>query len=146
MAKRSKAEWENVEFFFTKFKAVTSISVVKKDALYDEFCDYITLTDGEIGRNIWDDAKVVDGYNEDSEEVFHYRMDIVWWQSSTRRFKHLHKLAEAVLVISHSNAGEERLFSMVRKNKTDSRSALGLEGTLSSLLSMKLHYSECSTL
>ena len=42
-------------------------------------------------------------------------------------------------------AGEERLFSMVRKNKTDSRSALGLEGTLSSLLSMKLHYSECST-
>ena len=66
-------------------------------------------------------------------------------ESSTRRFKHLHKLAEAVLVISHSNAGEERLFSMVRKNKTDSRSALGLKGTLSSLLSMKLHYSECST-
>ena len=153
VAKRSKAEWENVEFFFTKFKAVTSISVVKQDALYDEFCDYITLTDGEIGRNIWDDAKVVDGYNEDSEEVFHYRMHIVWWhlaqmllpESSTRRFKHLHKLAEAVLVISHSNAGEERLFSMVCKNKTDSRSALGLEGTLSSLLSMKLHYSECST-
>ena len=39
-------------------------------------------------------------------------------------------------------AGEERLFSMVRKNKTDSRSSLKLEGTLSNLLAMKLQYPE----
>ena len=76
---RFKAEWENLEFFLTKFKAVASISVIKQDALYDEFCDYNTLTDGEIGKNIWDDPKVIDGYNEDLEEVYHYRMDIVWW-------------------------------------------------------------------
>jgi hypothetical protein len=143
-----------VEFFVTKLKAVAVISDVKEDAMYDEFCDYKTLTDDKIGRKIWDDAKVVDGYTEDSEEVFHHRMDTLWWhladmrlpQSSTKRFQHLHKVAEAVLVIGHSNAEEERLFSMVRKNKTDSRPALSLEGTLSSLLSMKLHYPEDSTL
>ena len=32
-----------------------------------------------------------------------------------------------------SNAVEERLFSMVRKNKTDSKSSLRLDGTLSNL-------------
>ena len=142
-----------MEFFLTKFKAVALISDIKEDAMYDELCDYKTLTDDEIGRKVWDDAKVIDGTNEDHEEVFHYHMDILWWhlahmllpESSTRRFQHLHKVAEAVLVIGHSNAGEERLFSMVRKNKTDSRSALSLDGTLSNLLSMKLHYPEDST-
>ena len=49
---------------------------------------------------------------------------------------------ELVVVLPHSNAGEERLFSMVRKNKTDSRSAFKLEGTLSTLLAMKLQYPE----
>ena len=113
----------------------------------------IRLTDEEIGRKAWDEAKVIDGCTEHSEEVFHYRMDILWWhvahvplsESSTRRFQHLHKVAEAVLVIGHSNAGEECLFSKVRKIKTDSRSALSLEGTLSSLLTMKLHYPEGTT-
>ena len=121
--------------------------------MYDEFCDCKTLTDEEIGRKAWDEAKVIDGYTEDSEEVFHYCMDILWWhvahmplpESSIRRFQHLHKVTEAVLVIGHNNAAEECLFSMVYKNKTDSRSVLGLEGTLSSLLTMKLHYPESTT-
>ena len=112
----------------------------------------MTLTDGEIGRKAWDEAKVIDAYTEDSE-VFHYCMDILWWhvahmplpESSTRIFQHLHKVAEAVLVIGHSNAGEECLFSMIWKNKTDSQSVLGHEGTLLSFLTMKLHYPEGTT-
>lgn len=62
--------------------------------------------------------------------------------SSAKRFQHLTRIAEAVLVIPHSNAEEERLFSIVRKNKTDSRSCLGLDGTLSNILAMKLAYPE----
>ena len=46
--------------------------------------------------------------------------------------------------MSHSNAGEEQLFSIVRKNKTESRASMRLEGTLSSLLAMKLQYPEQS--
>ena len=34
---------------------------------------------------------------------------------------------------------------MVRKNKTDSRSSLGLDGTLSNLLAMKLQYPDAIT-
>jgi len=45
-------------------------------------------------------------------------------------------------VIPHSNAEEERLFSILRKNKTDSCSCLGLDGTLSNILAMKLAYPE----
>lgn len=52
------------------------------------------------------------------------------------------RIAEAVLVIPHSNAEEERLFSIVRKNKTDSRSCLGLDGSLCNILAMKLAYPE----
>jgi len=47
-------------------------------------------------------------------------------------------IAKLVLVIPHSNAGEERVFSMVRKNKTSFRPNLGLDKTLPSLLTVKL--------
>lgn len=42
----------------------------------------------------------------------------------------------------HSNAGEERIFSLINKNKTPSRSSLSLEGTLSSLITVKTHIEE----
>ncbi|CAB3998504.1 Hypothetical predicted protein [Paramuricea clavata] len=54
-------------------------------------------------------------------------------------------LAEIVLVIPHSYAGQERLFSVVHKNKTDSRSSLKLDGSLSSNLAMKCHNPEAVT-
>lgn len=148
--KRTDAKWESIEFFLGKFKSLfTDIHV---DELYDEFCDYMTLTDEEIGHHVWNEAKVTDG-SVDDRELCHYRVDILWWNighmvipgSSTRRFRYLMKVAELVLVLSHSNAGEERLFSMVCKNKTDSRSALRLDGTLSNLLAMKLQYPEATT-
>ena len=63
-------------------------------------------------------------------------------ESSAKSFCHLQNVAELVVVLPHSNAGEERLFSMVRKNKTDTRSSLKLEGTLLNLLAMKVQYPE----
>ena len=49
-----------------------------------------------------------------------------------------------VLVTPHSNAEEERVFSMVRKNKTDFRSSLKSDGSLSSILTVKLNNKESS--
>ena len=46
------------------------------------------------------------------------------------------------LVLPHSNAGEERVFSLIRLYKTPYRSSLGLDGTLSSILTVKLHNPE----
>jgi hypothetical protein len=44
-----------------------------------------------------------------------------------KHFLYLSKVAELVLILPHSNAGD----SMVRMNKTDSRYSLKLDGTLS---------------
>ncbi len=69
-------------------------------------------------------------------------MDVLWHHFSSMkavdnsfRFPRLSKVAKLVLTIPHSNAQEERLFSMVRKNKTAS---LDPKGTLSSILAIKL--------
>ena len=43
------------------------------------------------------------------------------------------------MTIPHSNAGEERIFSLISKNKTPSRSSLQLDGSLSSLIVVKTH-------
>ena len=57
---------------------------------------------------------------------------------SMLRFARLAKVALLVLTLPHSNAEEERVFSMITKNKTDFRPNLKLDGTLMSILSVKL--------
>ena len=77
-------------------------------------------------------------------------MDVIWaflgvlknHDGCKLRFPNLSKIARLVLVLPHSNAGEERVFSMIRLNKTPYRSCLGLDGTLSSILTVKLHNPE----
>ena len=53
-------------------------------------------------------------------------------------FKRLFKVAKLILVLPHSNTGEESVFSMVRKKQTPFRPSLSMEGTLSSILTVKL--------
>ena len=55
-----------------------------------------------------------------------------------KKFSLLSNLAEAALSVPHSNAASERIFSMVRKNHTESRASMSTE-TLSSLMVMKTH-------
>ena len=63
--------------------------------------------------------------------------------TTMKRFKFLPKVAEVVLVVPHSNAVHlERLFSIVRKNKTNATLSLKLDGTLSSILAIKSKYPE----
>jgi hypothetical protein len=47
-------------------------------------------------------------------------------------------LSYIILVIPHSNAQEEGLFSMIRKNLTDTRKSLDIDGTLRNMLKVKL--------
>ena len=55
----------------------------------------------------------------------------------TLAFELLSKVAKVVLVIPHSNAGEEHVFSLIKQNKTPIRSSLGINGTLSSMIQVK---------
>jgi len=100
---------------------------------------YQLMEDSEIPDNIWDTATV----KEENGKCY-YRMDILWHFLAKLKmpdgsccFGQLAKVAKLVLVIPHSNA-EERVFSMVRKNKTAFHPSLDPRGTLSSLLTIKL--------
>ena len=116
------------------------------DLLSEEFTEYQLLQDADIPQDIWDKATVA----VDEGQAYH-RMDVLWhYLSSLRaadnsfRFPRLTCVAKLVLTIPHSNAQEERLFSMVCKNKTAFRPSLDPKGTLSiilpsSLLQKSLH-------
>ena len=144
--KRDKATWSNIEFFLLKYSNQTCMEGVDNDKIFEEFVDYQSLTDNEIGHNnAWSEAEVVDGKDEDCNKMVHYRVDMLWYyiasmilpETSISRFKVLPRIAVIVLVLPHSNASLERLFNIIQKNKTDMQSSLKLDGTLSSILSMK---------
>ena len=76
----------------------------------------------DIASSVWRDAKeeIVD---EETQAISEFtRMDIVWAYLSqiksadgcTLKFRFLAKVAEIVLVLPYSNAGEERVFSMIK--------------------------------
>lgn len=79
--------------------------------LSEEFVDYQLLDDEVIPQAVWDQATVV--IDEESGEK-KFRMDVLWhyistlkWGDGRDRFKRLSAIAKLVLVIPHSNAGEE---------------------------------------
>ena len=62
-----------------KFNSVLNIDAnVKVDTLFDEFCDFQTLADNDVQDKAWSEAKVVDG-SADGQDIFDYRMDLLWW-------------------------------------------------------------------
>ena len=81
----------------------------------------------EIPESTWQSATVHDGetnYN-------HYRMDVIWnyllhLQNADGSLKlgKLGIIALLVLTLPHSNGEEERVFSMINKNKTKLRPSL----------------------
>lgn len=115
----------------------TSASEV--NSLEDEFLQYQLLEKSHIEDNVWQAALVVD-----DESSQHHRLDKVWAHLSQMRtpdnslmFNKLSKVALLVLTLPHSNAEEERIFSMITKNKSKFRPSLKLDGTLSSILTIK---------
>lgn len=106
----------------------------------EEFTNYQLLEEYDV-MDILRAATV----SENDDGTCCQRMDIIWSELGRKKlpdgsyqFSHLAKVAKLVLVIPHSNAEEERVFSMVTKNKTAFRPNLKLDGTLCSILQVKL--------
>ena len=60
------------------------------------------------------------------------------------KFPRLGAVAVLVLCLPHSNADAERVFSQIGLNKTGTRNQLSLEGTLSSIMTIKMaEHSSC---
>ena len=109
------------------------------------------MCDDDISANVWAEAEVVDGKDENKNKIVHYRIDVLWHYiakiivpgTCNKKFELLPQVASLVLELPHSNAGLlERSFSVVRKNKTDMRSSLKRDGTLSSILTTKTYNPE----
>lgn len=114
-------------------------SATEANKLEEEFLQYQLMTEAEVPAHVWESALVVDG------ETRYYRMDTIWaflrslkTPDGINTFQRLAAVALLVLTLPHSNAEEERVFSMVTKNKSKFRPSLKLDGTLSSILTIKL--------
>lgn len=106
--------------------------------LTQEVHDYVTMEDEELPKPVKELARDKEGSNR-------LRPDIVWGHlqemttpDGRKRFPMLSKVALLVLTIPHSNAGEERVFSMIKKNLTSLRSCLDQEETLGSIMTIKM--------
>lgn len=59
------------------------------------------------------------------------------WGYLRERFPLLSQVALSMFAIPHNNASDERIFSMIRKNKNRFRSRLVLENSLNSIMRQK---------
>ena len=85
-----------------------------------EFPQYQSLTENDIPNHVWDSASVS---AEEPASADRHRMDVLWGYLGTI-FPQLSQIALFVLVMPHSNAAEERVFSMVKKNLNESIRAI----------------------
>ena len=106
--------------------------------LHKEFIDFRAI-----------DQATVCNYKDGSKEN---RMDAIWYHlqllkspvGNNSRFKRLSKVARIVLLATYSNVGVKREYSFVNKNKhkDSERNQLEIDGSLSSILAVKLDTSE----
>ena len=113
-------------------------NVHKLDELEEEFLVYQAMCENDILQHVWELAKVNE--NVDHGKVY-YQMDIIWTNLGTN-LPTLENAVLQVLTIPHSNPGEERVFSMISKNKTQFRSTLDLDKSLNSIMLLKTNSPE----
>ena len=125
----------SVEYFVSTFSYI--LGDIDHDELAEEFIGYQLLCQNDIPESVKELCQLSSSDDHISCIDSLYLRLLKTPDTTTLRFNLLFRVAETVLTIPHSNAGEERIFSYVTKNKTPSRSSLQLDGTLSSILTTK---------
>ncbi|KAL5479703.1 hypothetical protein EMCRGX_G023263 [Ephydatia muelleri] len=113
---KDDATFSQVEYFVQRFGELLPFTPARElELLQEEFTDYQLLMHDAIPSDVWNKA-----VTDEDEHTTYHRMDIVWHHLSSLkapdgnpRFNRLSKIAKVVLVIPHSNAQEERIFSMI---------------------------------
>ena len=146
---RNDAKWSHLEFILTKYKHMLNFKDQEEDLIFEQFTDFKSLDD--LPDDILNDAKLEQSNSENAQ----YRIDTNWYHlqkmksscGENFRFHLLFRVALIILLTPHSNAGIERVYSLVNKNKPENsdRNRLNIEGSLSSILSVKLDAPESST-
>lgn len=138
---RLDVSFANVLYFVERFPRLLHFSDREMDILTEQFKEYQLLPN--LPDYVEKEASVCDQMADGTQQRF-LRMDVVWSMYIKDKLPLLFKVAQVLLIIPHSNAEEERVFSMVRKNKTDFRASLSTDGSLSSILKVKLNNKEPS--
>ena len=151
-SKKEECDFSMVCTFIERYPKLLSFTGKELDKVCEEFLDYQAMSRDEVPQDVWDEA-VCHEDGEGSTKVTYHRMDRIWGHIAdiklpgmgSARFARLAEVAKLVLTIPHSNAGEERVFSVICKIRRDDRGKLQLEGTLSSLVTVKLNLPESKT-
>ena len=116
-------------------------TVTELNKLEEEFLEYQLLERSQIPESVWESALVVEGESQyyRASELLAY-MNTMKCGDGMLKFPRLSEVAKLALDLPHSNAEEERVFSMVTKNKTNFRPSLRLDGTLCSIITVKMDY------
>ena len=105
--------FSHIEFFTSRFK-----SLLPCDGNFDENMDKLKRQ-----FRLWQASNFEMGENE-AIDSYWFRLAKVESQEGERTFNLLSKCILGILSIFHSNASCERLFSMVRRNRTDFRHSM----------------------
>ena len=106
--------------------------------VHDEYVEFQAMPDSDIPEAVWKSAAIGSSDSEfDKKRKRDLRMDVIWGHLRGR-FPNLSDIALTVLTVPHSNASEERVFSIIKKNKTEFRSRLELGGSLNSIMRIKM--------
>jgi hypothetical protein len=130
IASRHEASFSSVQYFMDKFPCL-----IPQEQRGDVEVEFARFQVSEIHKSILECERV----------------DEQWFQISklkdgdgNMQYSVLSKVMMGILTIPHSNAASERVFSLVRKNKTTFRPTMGPQ-TLESLLVTKVHMNATST-
>ena len=145
--RRDQAKWSDIEYFIERFGGILQYDEYEIERMYEEFVDYKSLTISELPDDALTDAVI-----QENEHTDEYRIDVIWYYmyqmkspvGNNYRFRLLFNVARLVLVTPHSNAGIERVYALVNKNKAEGsdRNRLDIERSLSSILAAKLDQPE----
>ena len=138
------AKLDDVYYFLEKYNEVLNFSEDDINKIDDEFISFQQFNISTIPDCVWEKARVREKCAE--EQNVSFRMDVLWIHLAclkspdgcTFLFARLSKIAFLVMTIPHSNAAEERIFNLIRVNKTDFRHSIDSEGTLSSIIMIKM--------
>ena len=107
------------------------------DKLDEELIEYQLLDDSEIPESVWKSATI-----QEDESVTYCRMDVIWHSLANLKavddLAAIQKLPNLFSLYLIPMQKRREFFSMVPKNKTVFWPNLDLNGTLSSILTIKL--------
>ena len=107
------------------------------DSLTEGFNEYQLLRDSDIPDHVMESCKTDRG-DLKLDSLWSFIRQMKDHAENALLFPRLSKVVRLILTIPHSNAEEERVFYIVRTNKTCFRPRLDPEETLASIVTVKL--------